>query len=377
MATQDLEFKLQPSWGAAYAPFTLSPGEVSSFQLQFNLAGLEGGSFVGDASAVVLGASIAGDPQLVISDYALSFPVTAWNDGSAGATANPYFDVVATGALTYVGGVHTNSVTLSVFSPWVSGDELDGASANFENIDFTVSPMICTFNFTFSTANISPDPLSGFSAVTSGSDSGIRLTWTNPVLAGVSATRIHYMSAAAATTLDPYVEIANPGTSYIFSALDNVGGIEWDFLGMAVDMDETRSSTRAASAMTVNASPSAITNFTATSVTSNTVALTWTNPTGSEGVTLSAIQINYTLGRNPSALNDGTITTLTSATTSLSVAGLTDGVTYGFAARAKDDDGQFSSPVYASVSPIWQGQPGGRAWSSHAEHMRMRNLGYI
>lgn len=36
-----------------------------------------------------------------------------------------------------------------------------------------------------------------------------------------------------------------------------------------------------------------------------------------------------------------------------------------------------SSNISLSGDSGWRGQAGGRVWSSHAEHMRLRNLGYI
>lgn len=126
---------------------------------------------------------------------------------------------------------------------------------------------------------------------------------------------------------------------------------------------------------TLNVTPSAITEFTATVQGDRAVALAWVNPTGT-GV--SATKIVYKMNGIPATVSDGTVVTVLNPETTKTISNLTaeDGEYYGFAAYTIDNDYQASTiSAKASAYPVWQ--TGTRAWSSHAEHMRLRNLGYI
>jgi hypothetical protein len=380
--SQNIAFKLTTDTNGAvpYVPFTLQPNVSATRKLYLML---DPTTLTTDTSATVSAVAF------VQNDASISTDSPAYPDQVITLLRSPgviysqemiTFTFDTTGANTYLGAEHTNTITISTFSPWTSGNALSGTSDAFEDITYSDSPMICSFNITFSTANVTPDIVTNLTAAASGSDSSIGLTWTNPTGAGLSGFRINRTASRWPSAGDDgtIVYVERTPSSYLDSQIDIVGGITYCYAVWSKDSDGQYSASAAAvSAVTVNASPSAINSFTGSSTTNGTVDLTWVNPSNTSGVTLSAIQLNYTFGRLPSAIGDGTITTLASSVTSQSITGLDaeEGTYYGFAIYAKDTGSQFSTATYTSAVPVWQS--GTRVWASHAEFTRMRLLGYI
>lgn len=468
-------FKMARNAGGAVGPFSLTPGQTSAFEVEFLI---NGSSLSTDASAIVVaGLGFTGSQMIAVSTSFIGAPLL-YNSAAINVLQAT---VTATGANTYIGAEHTGAFSLTLSSSWLSGDTINGASTAFEVMDFTETPSICSFNVVFSTANVAPSSLGSFTSVASGNDSSFGLTWINPTGAGLSASRLYYVSgntyptgsedtyvivssadtakyfsnlddvggirwcftgliydidgerstaayasavsinaspnpmtsftviasgndssfgltwvnpaaavgsslsasrlyytsSAYPTSADSYVVVSSATVAKYFSNLDDIGGIIWGFMGVVYDTDSQASTSVYASAVSINASPNPVTAFTATAVGNGTINLAWTNPAGTVGAALSAIRLNYTYGRMPSAVNDGTTVIVSSATTTKSYTGLTneDGTLYGFAAWVYDMDLQTSTVTTVSAVPMWQN--GNRAWKSHKEHMRLRNLGYI
>ena len=253
---------------APIVPFTLAPGQTSAFNAVIKI---DYTNFIPDASGVMISAVNFSGSQMN-GAYAGSYPVALYSLADANGIT---FTMTATGANTYVAKQHTGTFTMSAMSPWVSGGGSGGASVTGVNIDFSSVPAVCSLNIYFSTANVAPSVITGFTAVASGDQA---------------------------------------------------------------------------------------------------VGLTWTNPTGTG---LSSIKLVYKLNAIPSTVSDGTVVVLASSVAEKFVGGLTadNGEYYGFAAYVIDTDSQASTQVATSAYPVWQ--PGQRAWKSHAEHVRMRNMGYI
>ena len=217
------------------APFTLSPGQTTSFQIQFMI---DSTTISTDTSATISGIDVAADH---ITSTGWSFPDVLYYQPQREVDVI-YFNVVATGANTYVATEHINTFTLSAMSPWTSGNAVSGESDTFENIDFTENPMICSFSLIFSTVNVSPSGLTNFTA-TPGNES-IALTWTNPTGTGLSATVITYKEGAIPSAVDDgtMAQLASSATSYTITGLNAEVPTLYGFMGTVYDLDGELSS---------------------------------------------------------------------------------------------------------------------------------------
>jgi hypothetical protein len=265
----NLPFRVDNNATNAALVLTLAPGQVTAFdaaiKINYDL-------FTPDASGVMISAVNFSGSQMN-GTYAGAYPVELYSLATANGVT---FNMTATGANTYVTTEHVGTFTLSAMSPWVSGNSINGTSDASELIDFSLIPAVCSLNIYFSTLNVTPSSITGFTATAQG-DRTVVLAWVNPTGAGVSAAKIVY----------------------------KMNGI-------------------------------------------------------------------------PTTVSDGTVVTVLSPGTTKTISDLTSdsGEYYGFAAYTIDNDYQASTvSAKASAYPLWQ--PGERAWASHAEHMRMRNLGYI
>jgi len=376
MAIEDIQFKLQKSDNTPISAVTfgLLPNQTSAFQIQFSI---EGSTLTQDATAVVSAVRFTLDQLTSGSDNSFPYLLKYYPTVSNSVL---WYDVVATGENTYIGSTNTSTVTFYLSSPWLSGNDTASASTAASGIDFSASPLVCSFNIVFSTVNINPSSVTSFTAVASGNDSSIGLTWVNPTGTGVSATRICYVSSRMPTTSadGTYVTVSSAATAQYFNNLDNTGGVTWGFAAYVVDRTQEISVAATASALSVNAAPNPVTSFIATPSGNATIVLTWTNPSSALGVSLSAMKVNYTYGRLPSAITDSiTIIPLASSAVTRTFTSLSNDykVPYGFAIWVYDTGLQQSLVAYASAIPYWIG--GSRNWEGHSEHIRMRNLGYI
>jgi hypothetical protein len=199
-----------------YVPFTLMPGQVSAFDL---ILSLDPTTLTNDASAVISAVNVVQDQATIATAAGITYPELINTDMRFAewdhVNALTYITINAsvTGKTGFTGGTHTNIISVSSFSPWTSGNGLSGESTEFESIEYTSSPMICSFSIVFSTANVPPSGIIGFTADISGSQA-VGLTWDAVTVDGISAIGIVYkMNAIPSAANDGTIMYVNSGVS--------------------------------------------------------------------------------------------------------------------------------------------------------------------
>ena len=200
-----------------YTPITLQPGQVSAFNLYLTL---DPTTLVTDTSAVISAVNVVQDQATIESAEGISYPekiITLMREeGWDNVYSQQYITINATltGKDGFTGGTHTNIVNVSTFNPWTSGNGLSGESTDFADIEYTSSPMICSFSIIFSTANIAPSGITGFIAEVSGTGA-VGLSWDAVTMNEISAIGIVYKTNAIPTTItDGTVISAASGSTF-------------------------------------------------------------------------------------------------------------------------------------------------------------------
>ncbi|MDD4109930.1 MAG: hypothetical protein PHS54_00090 [Clostridia bacterium] len=181
-----------------YTPITLQPGQVSAFNLYLSL---DPTTLVTDTSAVISAVNFTQDQASINSAAGITYPdkiITLMRGaGWDHIYSQEYITINATltGENGFISKEHTNIINVSSFSPWTSGNALSGESTEFADIEYNTSPMICSFNVIFSTANVAPSGITGFTAEVSGTGA-VGLTWNSINMGEISAIGIVYKTDA-------------------------------------------------------------------------------------------------------------------------------------------------------------------------------------
>ena len=205
---------------------------------------------------------------------------------------------------------------------------------------------------------IPPGPVTGFTA-TAG-ESQISLAWTNPSTADFTATMIRYKTTgypASPTDGTLVVNKANtPGSndSYVHSGLTY--GVTYYYAAFAHDLSNNYSSAVTAHASPLDTTPPGpVTAFEATGANCK-VTLSWINPTTAD---FTATRIRYKTTGFPTSPTDGiSLANLAGAPGSHAQYvhnGLTNGITYYYAAFAHDSVPNYAAAAHASGKPFLPG----------------------
>ena len=188
-----------------------------------------------------------------------------------------------------------------------------------------------------------PGPVTNF--VATGGDTQVSLSWTNPT-SDYSGTMIRFSTGGYPLDQNDGTLLYNgTGTSTTHTGLTN--GVTYYYSAFAYDAVPNYSARASASAIPVDASaPNPPSGFTATAGDTQN-GLSWTNPTPPD---FAGTMLRFKTNGYPVGPTDGT-QVYNGTGTSTTHTGLTNGVTYYYAAYAYDEVPNYSSAATASATP--------------------------
>jgi hypothetical protein len=205
-----------------------------------------------------------------------------------------------------------------------------------------------TDNGRYSLDGTPPANVSGFTAT--GGEGSVTLNWTNPSTDFSGVKILRKTGSFPSNSTDGTVIYDSNGTSFIDTGLTN--NITYYYGAFSRDIVLNYSSGAQASASSRNTTPpSAISNLSATPLTSRTIRLNWTS-VGDDGTsgTASSYDIRYsssaiTASNFASAAQAGSAPSpkISGSAETLTVASLSSNTNYYFAIKASDSSGNISS----------------------------------
>ncbi len=182
----------------------------------------------------------------------------------------------------------------------------------------------------------------------------ITLSWTNPAPANFDVVRVVRTTDAPASSPDAgTVVYEGKGTSVVDSGLST--GVTYYYSAFARNLIGTWSPAVSISAKTIDITPPGpVTGVTATPGDLK-ITLAWTNPADDD---FAGIQIQRKTNAFPNTPSDGWTLYNDGPRTTITNAGIYNGVTYYYTIWAKDSSGNYSTPVKIKSSPADTIAPG-------------------
>ncbi len=203
--------------------------------------------------------------------------------------------------------------------------------------------------------NVHPGAISNFQAT--GTNTGINLSWVNPVDSDYLETKIIRKTGSFPTSVSDGTEVYS-GTASSFSNTGLTNGITYYYTAFAVDTTYNYSVIASDSKDSEYAhdsiAPASVTNLEGTTST-GLVNLHWDNPADAD---LLAIKVVRKIGSYPVDISDGTLIYSGLNSSYLNV-GLVNGTTYYYAAFAQDTSLNYSSLSSGSKLSVTMGQSSG------------------